>query len=98
MRDNQRGNRQRECRRSADVESKFDGKENMTHRVARLRAYSSGVEQELRFGKRIPAFALLTLRIERFGLRYNHQDLRLGLLLCVFDRFMRRLVFELGGD
>ena len=31
-RDNQRGNRQRECRRSADVEGKFDGKENMTHR------------------------------------------------------------------
>jgi hypothetical protein len=32
MRGNQRGNRQRECRLSADVESKFDGKENMTHR------------------------------------------------------------------
>jgi hypothetical protein len=26
------------------------------------------------------------------------QDLRLGLLLCVFGRFARRLVFELRAD
>jgi hypothetical protein len=67
-------------------------------RLSRITWSRSGVEQELRFGERIPAFALLTLRIERFGLRHNHQDLRLGLLLCVFDRFTRRLVFKLRAD
>ena len=41
MRDNQRDNRQRECRRSADVESKFDGKENMLS----LGAYPAGTDE-----------------------------------------------------
>ena len=35
---------------------------------------------------------------KRFSLRHNHQDLRLGLLLRVFDRFTRRLVFKLRAD